>query len=66
MLIPENDLLQALEENAATLSNWGFCLNCGSQQDGCEPDARDYGCDECGQRAVSGAEEILLTNQYEK
>ena len=65
MLIPEDDLLQALEENQMSLSNWGFCLNCGNQQDGCEPDARGYTCEECGERAVSGAEEILLTGEYE-
>ena len=26
----------------------GFCLNCGEQAFGIEPDARNYTCDECG------------------
>ena len=33
----------------------GFCLNYGV-----EPDARDYKCESCGERRVSGAEEILF------
>ena len=65
MLIPENDLLQALEENMQGLSNWGFCLNCGNQQDECEPNVRNYTCKECGLSTVDGAEEILLNGHYE-
>jgi len=38
----------------------GFCLECGAEHDGCEPDAREYECRECGARAVYGAEECLL------
>lgn len=40
--------------------NSGFCIACGFQQDGCEPDAREYECEECGERKVYGAAEILL------
>lgn len=40
----------------------GFCLKCGAEQEGVEPDAERYECDECGQWAVYGAEEILLRN----
>lgn len=27
---------------------------------GCEPDARRYECEECGERGVYGTEELLL------
>jgi len=38
----------------------GFCLNCGDEVSGVEPDARDYKCESCGERQVAGAEEILF------
>ena len=38
----------------------GFCLACGQDQEGCEPDARGYTCESCGQPEVYGAEEVLL------
>lgn len=44
--------------------NIGFCLACGEEQDGCEPDARKYECEVCGQNRVYGAEEILLMGAY--
>ena len=57
-----------LEELTASLENddyLGFCLNCGWQQDGCEPDARNYECDECGHSAVFGAQELALMGALE-
>lgn len=38
----------------------GFCLACGFMQDGCEPDARCYICEDCGKRTVFGAQELAL------
>ena len=38
----------------------GFCLECGEERDGCEPDARGYECYACGAMRVMGAEELLL------
>jgi hypothetical protein len=38
----------------------GFCIACGEQADGVEPDARNYLCESCGQRKVFGAEELLM------
>ena len=38
----------------------GYCLACGASQYDVEPDARLYICDECEQRQVYGAEEILI------
>ena len=40
--------------------NLGFCLACGAEQGGCEPDARHYVCEGCGAHEVFGAEELLL------
>jgi hypothetical protein len=38
----------------------GYCLSCGAMRGNCEPDARRYPCEECGKRAVYGAEELIL------
>jgi len=41
--------------------NPGFCLACGEEVGGCEPDARSYDCASCGAEGkVFGAEELLL------
>ena len=37
----------------------GFCTTCGAEKDMCEPDARNYECDECGEYEVFGAEMLL-------
>jgi hypothetical protein len=38
----------------------GFCIACGYQQDGCEPDARRYKCEDCERPYVYGAAELTL------
>lgn len=43
-----------------TLDNPGYCLSCGIEQDGCEPDARGYECEACGEPAVYGADELFM------
>jgi len=40
--------------------NGGFCIKCGAEHYGVEPDARGYECEECGRSSVYGAEEIML------
>ena len=40
--------------------NMGFCLACGAEAMGVEPDARHYTCESCGKPEVFGAEELLL------
>ena len=42
----------------------GFCIGCGSQAFGVEPDAHEYECECCGHALVYGAEEILLQQLY--
>jgi len=36
------------------------CVECGAEHYGVEPDARGYECEECEQRGVYGAEELLF------
>jgi hypothetical protein len=50
--------LEQIEE--AMESQSGFCVKCGAERDCCEPDAREYPCEECGEKAVYGAEELVL------
>ena len=38
----------------------GFCVGCGAERMGCEPDARQYKCEDCGQNKVYGAAELIL------
>jgi len=55
------DRIAALaEESMFGMSNAGICIACGEEQDGCEPDARNYECEGCGESAVFGAEELLM------
>lgn len=42
------------------LENPGFCLACGADADGCEPDACGYHCEECERDCVYGAQEVLM------
>ncbi len=49
-------IMAAVEQD----DNLGICLACGEEQGGCEPDARGYECESCGQRKVYGAEELLM------
>lgn len=38
----------------------GFCTECGAKAHCVEPDARNYRCEDCGELAVFGAEELLF------
>jgi predicted RNA-binding Zn-ribbon protein involved in translation (DUF1610 family) len=60
MKIPFEDIQSAIESEKYI----GFCLSCGAETDGVEPDAREYECDECGVESVYGAEEILIMGAY--
>ena len=51
-----DDVMAAVEAD----ENAGFCLKCGAEAYGVEPDARKYKCENCGERAVYGAEECLF------
>ena len=58
--ITTDRLLEAVEECTFGMANTGFCLSCGEEQEGCEPDARKYKCESCGKREVYGAPEVLM------
>ena len=51
------EVMQAISDDELT----GWCLACGAQfHSGIEPDGRGYECEECGEKEVFGAEEILI------
>jgi hypothetical protein len=53
----EERIFEAVDGDAQT----GFCVKCGSEADGnVEPDAEKFKCETCGERAVFGAEQLLL------
>jgi len=56
----ESITLERITEAVKSDCYIGFCLLCGEEADGVEPDARRYRCDNCGNCAVFGAEELLL------
>ena len=51
---------EAIERSHTSLDNPGFCIRCGAEAEGVEPDARKYECECCGEPGVYGAEELLL------
>jgi len=50
------------EALAASENCGGFCLACGAENSGIEPDARKSRCECCGAQKVYGAEELILMN----
>lgn len=59
MRFPLEQIQEAMENQS------GFCIECGAERDGCEPDARNYPCDECGKNKVFGAEELAMMGMVE-
>jgi len=53
-------VMEAVERHNNSLDNPGFCIECGAEAEGCEPDMRKGTCESCGAKAVYGAEELLL------
>ncbi len=53
-------VLEAAKRQMFGMDNPGFCTSCGEEAEGCEPDARGYECESCGERAVCGAEELMM------
>jgi len=54
----------AVEREMTSLDNPGFCLACGEEAMGVEPDARKYECEYCGAHEVYGASELLIGGMY--
>jgi len=59
MIFQLEDITEAMDSMA------GFCVECGAWRDCCEPDAREYDCEECGSMAVYGAEELIVMGLVE-
>ena len=53
-------ILESCERSETTLDNPGFCVKCGADADGVEPDACKYECEICGENSVYGAMELLV------
>jgi len=49
-------VMAAVEED----NSLGFCLSCGADACGVEPDAEGNECEECGESRVMGAENCLF------
>ena len=56
MKVTTEQIINAIERD----DNLGFCLACGAEASGVEPDARRYRCESCGEPKVYGAEELLM------
>lgn len=56
MKVTLDQVIEAVKDD----NNIGFCVNCGAEAFGVEPDARGYMCEACGEANVFGAEELLL------
>jgi hypothetical protein len=54
--ISVDDIVRASESG----EYMGFCIACGLEHMGIEPDARRYPCESCGEKAVYGAQELLF------
>lgn len=58
--ITEERVAEACERRMTSLDDPGFCKECGNEQGGCEPDARNYRCEACGQMQVFGCDELAI------
>ena len=58
--LTDDVVIEAQERRETTLDNPGFCLVCGLEAEGCEPDARNYECESCGAEQVFGVEELVM------
>lgn len=51
-----DSILEAVEQD----NNTGYCIACGAEAEMCEPDVARRRCQSCDERAVYGAEQLLL------
>ena len=58
--LTEERIMAAAEDHMLSLDYIGFCIICGAESHGVEPDARRYACEACGERGVYGAEELAM------
>jgi hypothetical protein len=58
--LPHGLTLARLVEAVERDEDVGFCLACGAERDGVEPDAEGYPCEVCGEADVEGAQQIVM------
>lgn len=58
--ITDDAILGMMERRTAGLDDPGFCLICGNEAEGVEPDARNYTCEACGAEQVFGVFELVI------
>lgn len=61
MKIDTDQLIEAIELDELI----GFCLACGQEARGIDPDAKKCRCESCGEMRVYGAEGILHMGAHE-
>lgn len=58
-------MFKVTEEQMLTDRDMGYCIYCGEEAYGVEPDARRYVCDACDKPGVYGLEELLMMGRVE-
>jgi hypothetical protein len=53
-------VVEAIGRRDTSLDDPGFCIACGEEASGCEPDACGYICKICDEPKVYGAEELFI------
>ena len=56
----KDELLDMAMAACEVADDIGYCIKCGAEHYGIEPDARTYECEECGKNTVYGAQEIII------
>jgi|GEM_PF-1981907 len=51
-----SEIIESIEDD----QNSGFCISCGEESHGIEPDAWKYECEYCEAPCVYGSEELLI------
>lgn len=62
-ILPKRFTMDRIEQAMDDMG--GFCLACGEEAYGVEPDARKYACEACDLNQVYGASEILLMGRVD-
>lgn len=58
--LTEDVIIEAVEATMFGTANIGFCIHCGCEADGCEPDMEKGFCAGCERREVYGAEQLMF------
>jgi hypothetical protein len=58
--ITQEQIIDAVKRSMFGMDNPGFCIKCGAEVEGVEPDAEKYECECCGENGVYGAEQLMF------